>query len=161
MKYITRMLLVSVLIAGTTAIFASEPSIRLSFPQDGELVDCDGFLIVAHAVDVQRADGEDEVQLESKVTIIENFVDDEPAPIEHTALVDHLAVVTSDDQIDAIKPDAKDMLIKLYKPRRVPLVTSFECTDAAFLERIDIHIDFKRADFVLPTVSVSVEPETS
>lgn len=159
MKHMTRILFMFVLLVGTTAIFASEPSIRISFPQDGELVDCNGFFIVAHAEDIQRIEGEDEVLLQSKVTIIEEFVEDTLSPIEHIAEVNPLSVVTSDSLIEAIKPDAKDMVVKLYKPRKLPLVTHFECTDAALLEKITIFIDFSRANVDLPTVSISVEPQ--
>lgn len=159
MNHIFRILFMFVLLVGANVTFANEPSVQVSFPQDGELVDCDGFFIVAHARDVQRTEGEDEILLRSIVTITEEFMDDSLDPIVHTVEVNPLAVVTSDSHIEAIKPDAKDMVIKMYTPRKIPLVTNFECTDPALLEEINISIEFSRANVDLPTVSITVEPQ--
>jgi hypothetical protein len=158
MKYLVQAVITLMLLGSMNAVLGNEPSLRVSFPQAGESVDCSGFFIVAHAEDVQRLEGEAEVLLTSKVNVVENLIDENRDPIEHFAFVDSLAVINSDSNIEAVKPDAKDMTLKLFKPRKIPIVTYFECTDATEIESIFITIEFSRDGVELTPESFTVDP---
>lgn len=157
MKRAFQVFVTVVLLTGMNVVFGSGSSLRISFPLDGENVDCDGFFIVAHAEDLQSTD-EGDIELKSEVSVTERY-DDAPDR-NYWTTVDPQTVFNSDPaQIEAVKPDAKDMTLKLFTPRKIPIITHFICSDSGLPEQIDITISFWREGVEVPSVGVTVNPE--